>query len=123
MLVGEDDDAVGQITRRQLVELGNGVLEARTGTEALALMAAVADIRIVVSDIVMPGGVDGRALAERARRDRPELHVVLVSGYSGPDDDTRPVAGQTPILRKPFGVAELAVALRAGRPEQTGTRG
>ncbi|MGH2342898.1 PAS-domain containing protein [Segnochrobactraceae bacterium EtOH-i3] len=123
VLLVEDDDDVRQIIRRQLVELGYGVLEARAGTEALALMAAVADIRIVVSDIVMPGGVDGRALAERARRDRPELHVVLVSGYSGPDDDTRPAAGQTPILRKPFGVADLAAALRAGRPEQTGTTG
>lgn len=123
VLLAEDDEDVRRIVRRQLVELGYGVLEARDGAEASTLLGVVEDIRILVSDIVMPGGVDGRALAESARRLRPDLRVVLISGYSGPGDAAQREPGGVPILRKPFGLADLAAALVTGREEQTGKRG
>lgn len=120
VLLVEDDDDVRRLVRRQLVDLGFGVLEARAGAEAAGLLAAVDDIEILVSDIIMPGGMDGWTLAETARRNRPELQVILISGYSGPTDPAQRKADGVPILRKPFGQADLAAALRAGRDDQKG---
>ena len=68
-------------------------------------------IALVLSDVVMPGAMDGRALARFVRRFRPEVPVVLMSGYnttpSGPDDSG------VPLLDKPFTREKLAAALMA----------
>ena len=67
-------------------------------------------ISLVLSDVVMPGSMDGRALARFARRFRPELPVVLMSGYA---DGLRTGSADsgTPLLDKPFTQEKLVEAL------------
>ena len=74
------------LTRLHLTELGHPVLEAANGLEAKAMLEAVDDIAILVSDTVMPG-LGGRGLAAFAHSLRPALPILLVTGYAiGPPD-------------------------------------
>ena len=112
VLLVEDDDKVRDVVRKQLSALGCAVLEAESGHEAADMVENIPAIAIVLSDIVMPGGMDGRALARFVRRFRPELPVVLMSGYAdkaatGLEDSALPV------LAKPFTPELLLEALHA----------
>jgi CheY-like chemotaxis protein len=91
------------------------VLEAENGPEALSIIENVPDIAILLSDVVMPGGIDGRELARRARRQRPEMRIVLMSGYAyGNSDDDGGTAAEPalPMLGKPFEKRQLAAILQ-----------
>ena len=112
VLLVEDDDKVRDVVRKQLSALGCAVLEAESGHEAADMVENIPAIAIVLSDIVMPGGMDGRALARFVRRFRPELPVVLMSGYAdkaatGLEDSALAV------LAKPFTPELLLEALHA----------
>ncbi|HEY0836080.1 MAG TPA: PAS-domain containing protein [Azospirillum sp.] len=108
VLLVEDEAEVRRVIRRQLVELGYLVVEADSGTEAVRLLDAVPEVAVLVSDVMMPGGLGGRQLAELARARRPDLRVVLISGYA----DGLEGCG-TPILHKPFTRDEIAAAIAA----------
>ncbi len=83
LLVVEDDDAVRAILVKMLSGLGYSVTVAANGSEALELWRADPHgIDLVLSDVVMPGGISGVDLAERLLAERPELKIVLMSGYS-----------------------------------------
>jgi len=107
-LLVEDDAGVRQLVRRHLLELGYSVIEAENGVEAIDILQRVPDIGVLVSDIVMPGGVDGREVARHAlaRGDIPK--VILMSGFAPETGLTLPI----PLLSKPFSKAELAAALQ-----------
>ncbi len=107
-LLVEDDAGVRQLVRRHLLELGYTVIEAENGVEALDMLLRVPDLGALVSDIAMPGGVDGREVAREAlaRGDIPK--VVLMSGFAPETGQPLPV----PLLAKPFTKAELAAALQ-----------
>ncbi|WP_415034665.1 PAS-domain containing protein [Azonexus sp.] len=107
VLLVEDDSAVRRVVRQQLIELGHPVIEAENAEQALAMVEQISDIAIVVSDVLMPGNLNGRQLSERIRHNRPHMRIVLVSGYA---DDT-PRAGDPPVLAKPFSRQDLARAL------------
>ena len=111
MLLVEDDADVRTVLRRQLTELGYMVIEAQNGEEAIAIIDSVSELGVLVSDIVMPGAMDGRRLAALARERRPDLRTVLVTGYAdGLDTQAdRPFA----LLRKPCTKEELAAAIAA----------
>lgn len=106
-LLVEDDAEVRRVVRLQLTSLGYPVLEAESGDEALAMLENIDDIGLLVSDIVMPGQLNGRALAVAARRLRPRIRVVLMSGY----EEGRHEVPAFPKLEKPFTPAELAALL------------
>jgi len=108
VLLVEDDPDVRKIVRMQLIELGYPVIEARDGTEALRVLDSVAEISIVVSDLVMPGGVDGRLLADRVRATRPGVGVLLMSGYP---NELANDGEDLELLPKPFSRQELSEAL------------
>jgi len=115
-LLVDDHDDVRQALRRHLVELGYQVLEARDGDDARSLLSSVPDISILVSDVIMPGELDGIRLADHARRILPGIKIVLISGFArfaaaGCDwfDERR-------VLRKPFGKDDLARALEEAVP-------
>jgi CheY-like chemotaxis protein len=93
------------------------VLEAESGDQALEMIEHIADIAILVSDVIMPGGMNGCQLAETVLARRPQLRVLLMSGYS---EDNCPAASnqQLPILAKPFGRVELGRALQATQKEK-----
>jgi len=107
ILVVDDEELVRRGTAEMLRGLGHRVIEADSGAEALATLAALPDIEAVVTDYKMPR-MDGAELAARLHQARPGLPTLLISGYTGIAD---PIEG-LPRLNKPFGLAELADALR-----------
>lgn len=112
VLLVEDDAEVRKLVRMQLTALGHPVIEAVDGSEALQLLESVADIGVLVSDTVMPGGIDGRKLARHARALRPTLPILLITGYAldetGANNASR---AEFPVLRKPFDAPALDHAL------------
>ena len=114
ILVVDDDHLVRDVTLRRLKGLGYRGIAAASGAEALEALASGADIDVLLTDIRMPGELHGPALAKEARRLRPQIKVLFISG--APDDDTLlqcdadDGAGQ--LLLKPCTKAELAEKIR-----------
>jgi len=113
VLVVEDDDALREMTLDRLESLGYSATGARSGPEAIERLQRDDTIRAVLSDIVMPGGMNGFELAEWVAAHVPRVQVVLSSGYS---EQARPAdaAGlleRTPYLPKPYTRQLLAEAL------------
>lgn len=111
-LLVEDDADVRTIVRRHLLELGFVVVEADNGGEALSIIEQTPNIQLVLSDFVMPGGVDGQVVTAYARQHHiPQ--VVLMSGHL-PDIKPQPDEGHLPImpvLAKPFTREQLAAVV------------
>jgi two-component system, cell cycle sensor histidine kinase and response regulator CckA len=83
ILLAEDDPAVRVLTRMTLQRFGYRVVEAASGVEALRLWPEHRnDVALLLTDLVMPGGVTGQQLARRVQEDNPRLKVVFTSGYS-----------------------------------------
>lgn len=124
VLLVEDQSDVRTVVRHHLAALGCHVLEAESGHEAADMIERVPAIGAVLSDVVMPGGMDGFALARFVRRLRPNLPLLLMSGYTE-QQRPRPNDLLTTILQKPFSREQLERALRAvlGRDGDTRLRG
>ena len=109
VLLVEDDPDIRDFVARTLTGFGYRVREAATGREALALLAPDAPVDLLLSDMTMPGGISGYDLVLEARRQQPELRVLLMSGFTD-------MAGQLPadcaLLEKPFQKLDLARAVR-----------
>ncbi|MDA9396585.1 histidine kinase [Bradyrhizobium sp. CCBAU 45394] len=113
VLVVEDDPFVRSYAVMSLESLGYRVISAVDGKEALQTLAAAPHIDLLFTDVVMPGGVNGWELAGLARKARPEMRVLLTSGYAL---ETLAANGHVqqgaPILEKPYRKAELARLVR-----------
>ncbi|MGS0754655.1 response regulator [Roseateles sp. GG27B] len=98
-----------KLVRTMLLELGFAVIEAGSGSEALQIIEQTPGLALLLSDVAMPGRIDGWALAALAR-DYPGggLRVLLMSGHAA--DQPRP-ASAVPVLAKPFSRAQLAALL------------
>jgi signal transduction histidine kinase len=122
VLVVEDDDAVRALARAMLEDIGYGVVEANSADAALKILETQADIDVVFSDVVMPGQTSGIDLARRLIEQRPELPVVLTSGYSSHYSDPDGILSLVQFLRKPYHQAELSAQLRKalGSPARIG---
>jgi PAS domain S-box-containing protein len=117
VLVVEDSAEVRAYSAEVLRELGYRVLEAADGPSALDLLGRPAGARVdlLFADVILPGGMTGTALAERARALRPGLKVLFTTGYARSAADAasgRPDPG-TELIAKPFTYAELASRVRA----------
>jgi two-component system, cell cycle sensor histidine kinase and response regulator CckA len=82
VLVVEDDEEVRRLAVGQLVELGYRVLEASSGPAAEPILRSDEPVDLLFTDVVMPGGMTGRDLAEQARRLRPNIRVLYTTGYT-----------------------------------------
>ena len=82
ILVVEDDEEVLAVTAESLRELGYQVVTAVGGAQALEILTGGQPIDLLLSDVIMPGRINGAQLAVRARHVRPELKVLLTSGYT-----------------------------------------
>ena len=82
VLLAEDDNDVLTIASETLRLIGYEVITATNATEALAILKQDRAIDILFTDIVMPNGMNGIALAREARKFRPEIRILLASGYS-----------------------------------------
>lgn len=114
VLLVEDDPDVRQVIRNQLLDLGHPVLEADNAAHALELIRNIRDIRIVVTDVIMPGSRNGREMAREAKALYPDLHVIIMSGFEDLLKESQLSADEFLSLSKPFSKNELAVAL--GQP-------
>ncbi len=81
VLVVEDEPIIRMIAADALLDAGFEVLEAANADEAVRILESRADIRIVFSDIDMPGSMDGLKLAEAVRGRWPPIEIVLTSGH------------------------------------------
>ncbi len=109
-LLVDDNDAVRATTASYLRERGLSVMEAPDAARALQILET-ARIEAVMSDIIMPGEMDGIALAMAIRKRWPQLPIVLVSGYSARAADAQ-ARGFT-VLNKPYSLPNLEQRLRA----------
>ena len=94
-----------------LESLGYRVIEAANGVEAKAILANHNGIRLVFSDVVMPGGVSGYDLAKWIQTEKPGLKVLLATGHNDLTVDNA-LRSSVPLLGKPYKRSQLARAIR-----------
>jgi CheY-like chemotaxis protein len=107
ILVVEDEDLVRDQIQRQLVALGYSVTATSNGPEALQRLSENPGVDLLLTDVVMPGGMNGRQLADHARLLQPRLKVIFTSGYTE-DEILRTGRQDAEFLPKPYRRAELA---------------
>ena len=113
ILVVEDNPDVRRLVLRQLRDLGYEVIEAANGPQALKILDDGAAIDLLFTDVVMPGGMTGRQLAEAAKTRRPNLKTLFTSGYT--EDSILRLGRLDPgvrLLSKPYRKHELATRIR-----------
>ncbi len=113
ILVTEDDDAIREIVRRILTRHGHEVLFAEDGASALEVLDTyVGEIHLLLTDVVMPG-LQGTELAIEARRRRPALRILYMSGYAHPFLASQATRGAgIVLLEKPFTERSLLARVR-----------
>jgi signal transduction histidine kinase/CheY-like chemotaxis protein len=114
VLLVEDDEEVAALVSEMLEELGYQVLRAATAEAALGALANDRPVDVVLSDIMMPGGMNGVDLAKEIRSRRSDLPVLLTSGFADAAKQVADAQG-IKILRKPYQLTELSEALSAAR--------
>ncbi len=118
VLMAEDERMAAEVIEEGLVEAGFEVLAANDGQAALDLAATGAGFDLLLTDLKMPR-LDGKELIARLRAKRPDLPVVVMTGYPPPDGAASLQTGRGPLrlLTKPVGITPLIAALRdvAGR--------
>jgi signal transduction histidine kinase len=113
ILLVEDNAPVREFAKTQLLHLGYQVLEAANGKDALAILREHPEVELLFTDVVMPGGLNGRELAHEARKLYPALKVLFCSGYAESailhlgllDEDVQ-------LLNKPYSRLQLARRIR-----------
>jgi PAS domain S-box-containing protein len=110
ILLVEDEPAVRQITTNMLDRLGYTVVTAKDGVEALSVVSNADRIDLLLSDIVLPGGMNGIEVYENIRRQWPEIACLFMSGYSSLPDHQLPEG--TELLPKPIRLSDFANKIR-----------
>ncbi|HEV2081946.1 MAG TPA: PAS domain S-box protein [Brevundimonas sp.] len=112
LLLVEDDPDVAAVAAEMIGSLGFSVRTAEDAAGALSVLAD-AEFDVMLTDVVMPGGMSGVELAQEATLRHPDMSVVLASGYAGDDMDRRMADAPWPFLRKPYSRETLAEVLTA----------
>ena len=121
VLLVEDEAQVRHVTAEALRDLGYKVLEAPTGVAALELLQdARRRVDALVTDVGLPGGLNGRQVADAARLERPGLPVLFITGYAGSALQDRLAPGMA-VIGKPFTLDALATKIRSMLEEQANT--
>ena len=110
LLLVEDDTAVAAIAMEQLQGMGLRVETAETAAQALAVLEQ-RRFDVMLTDIVMPGGMTGVELARACAERWPQMSIMLTSGYAGDDVDLALIDAPWPFLRKPYSGEQLREAL------------
>ena len=113
ILLVEDNEGMRAVTAKQLSGLGYRVLEAESGGAALQVLEGNPEIALLFSDIMMPGGMNGYDLAREARLRRPQLPILLTTGYAAGAAATEPQKMEKlQLLMKPYRMSDLEERLR-----------
>nr|WP_314871875.1 PAS domain-containing protein [uncultured Pseudomonas sp.] len=114
ILVVDDESSVRMFVSETLGSYGYVVIEAADSLAGLQLLRSDIRIDLLVTDIGLPGGLDGRQMAEQGRQSRPELPVLLMTGYAQPEVlDRQPLESTMAILTKPFALEALTSQVNA----------
>jgi CheY-like chemotaxis protein len=111
VLVVDDVPQVRATAVSILKQIGCSVLDTYSGEEALKLLEARPEIQVLLADVRMPG-MTGTELAQEARRRRPDLSVILTSGYVGKEDLPQDLR----FIPKPWRTESLSIVLESGDP-------
>ena len=111
VLIVEDEPMVRGVAERALTRHGYTVITADSGEDALEVIGRGEEIDLLISDVVMPG-MDGPAMVEEARKSRPDLKVLFMSGYAEEQLRNSINVDNVSFLPKPFSVQELAEATK-----------
>jgi CheY-like chemotaxis protein len=111
ILVVEDEFLIRLTLSEVLADEGYDVLEAETGDAAIALLEGAPDISVLLTDIQLPGSLDGRALVQRVRQRLPDLPVIYMTGR--PDSMTGQTTGAREMyVAKPYLPSDICAAVR-----------
>jgi DNA-binding NtrC family response regulator len=113
VLLVEDDETLRLVTSAALRDAGFEVVEAKTGDEAILLLADPDDIDALFTDVRLPGTLDGIDLAHETRKIFPRMPVVIASGYAA--QLTQRLRGLKPpleFLRKPVSLEKIVATMR-----------
>lgn len=110
LLIIDDEAGLLDLLGEQLENLGYHIVQAANPRQALA-MVADQDIELMLTDIVMPFTLNGIELVERARKEKPGLKALFMTGYASDTDYERAIA-LGPVLSKPFSIQSLALQIR-----------
>lgn len=120
ILIVDDEAGLREIAEATLSELGYRTAMAENGDVALRILRSIPDIDLLFTDLEMPGSINGLQLAETIQKERPDLKVLLTSGFSGQIMD-KESAGRWvgSLLSKPYTNAKLAQAIRSKLDQDT----
>jgi CheY-like chemotaxis protein len=113
VLVVDDEPTIRMLVTEVLEELGYAAMEAADGAAALQLLKAPGRLDLLITDVGLPGGMNGRQVADAAREVRPGLRVLFITGYA-----ENAVVGNgllepgTHVLTKPFAMEVLAARIK-----------
>jgi CheY-like chemotaxis protein len=112
VLVIDDEATVRMLVVEVLEEAGYRALEAEDGPSGLKILQSDARIDLLITDVGLPGGLNGRQVADAARRSRPELKVLFITGYAenAAVGNGHLEAGMS-VVTKPFALADLAARI------------
>jgi DNA-binding NtrC family response regulator len=113
VLVVDDEPILRMFLADELRECGFLPLEALDAEEAVEILRTKVDIDVVITDVKMPGPMDGFGLAKWIRKNRPGLPVFIVSGYSGMKDVARELCESERFVEKPYDVRTLITSVTA----------
>ncbi|MBQ0756571.1 MAG: response regulator, partial [Amphritea sp.] len=105
---------VRSVVRQQLIDLEFDVIDTHSADEAKRLIPLLPKLYALVSDVMLPGSINGIELADWLHRENNGCRIILMSGYSYQQDGDKPINPAFPLLNKPFGITELKQALRNG---------
>ncbi len=124
ILLVEDDFLIRLILAEELTDAGFAVCAAENGEQASALIASKADaFSVLVTDIHMPGSLDGLAVARLLRDRRPGIPVIYTTGRPDVVADAVPVESGAYLLAKPFAASQLLSLIRLLAGPSAGTSG
>ena len=113
VLIVDDEPLIRMLVREVVEELGYLSLEAGDAAAALDMLDSHARIDLLIADLGLPGGMNGRQMADSARQSRPELKVLFITGYlDHPALSPSSLSDGMQVLMKPFSIDKLALALR-----------
>ncbi|MFD1109925.1 hybrid sensor histidine kinase/response regulator [Pseudoroseomonas ludipueritiae] len=114
VMVVDDEPTVRMLVAEVLEELGYAAIEAADGTSGLKVLQSDVQIDLLITDVGLPGNVNGRQMADAARQTRPDLKVLFITGYA---ENTVLGSGMleqnTHMLTKPFSMEALASRVKA----------
>ena len=108
ILVVEDDEDLRQLVRLVLDDRGYRVLDAGSGPDALSILAGDHDVDLLLTDVILPGGLSGPEIARDVRQLKPDIPVIFMSGYTADTLRRHDTAGGAILIHKPFDPESLA---------------